>query len=190
MLEPQRIQQVTRQLEGGRMGLGDRCPALGEWPAGEAGGGGGRQQGADTHGAGGFADHAHPARIPTEGGDVVVDPGERRDLVEQPRVGTPGEPIAPDRGQVEVAEHPQAELTVTTTTSPRAASAAPSYHAIEPEPLRKDPPWIQTSTGRAAAARWASSGAQTLRVRQSSDMGAGMPRSSSSTVGTCMATGP
>src|SRR5579884_1170984 len=37
---------------------------------------------------------------------------------------------------------------VTTTTSWLAAKRAPSYHGVEPDPVRNAPPWIQTITGR------------------------------------------
>ena len=39
---------------------------------------------------------------------------------------------------------------VTTTTSPRAASDAPSYQGVAPLPVTKAPPCIHTSTGRRA----------------------------------------
>ena len=54
---------------------------------------------------------------------------------------------------------------VTTTTSPRAASAAPRYIGMDPAPTMKAPPWSQTSTGRR---RVSAAGVQTFSVRQSS----------------------
>ena len=40
---------------------------------------------------------------------------------------------------------------IVTTTTPRRASAVPSYHGVDPNPLVNPPPWIQTITGRPAS---------------------------------------
>ena len=58
-----------------------------------------------------------------------------------------------------------------TTTSPWAASRAPSYIGSLPEPPVSEPPWIHTNTG----ASFASAGAHTFKDRQSSLVGSGSP---------------
>ena len=77
---------------------------------------------------------------------------------------------------------------MTTTTSPLAAMAAPSYQGADPAPVTKAPPWIHTSTGR-----WPSSqaGVHTFSVRQSSSIGwSPVPRYWSSGPRICGAIGP
>src|SRR4051812_47630324 len=54
---------------------------------------------------------------------------------------------------------------VTRTTSWVRANESPRYHGVDPEPVTKAPPWIQTITGRRPLS---APGVQTFRVRQSS----------------------
>src|SRR5580700_1991705 len=54
-----------------------------------------------------------------------------------------------------------------TTTSPSRASRLASYVGAADPPVMNAPPWIHTITGRPSA----STGAHTLRVRQSSSVG-------------------
>ena len=77
---------------------------------------------------------------------------------------------------------------VTTTTSPAAASRVPSYQGVEPLPVTKAPPWIQTSTGLRVSSI---PGVHTFRLRQASDCsGRSAPNSCSRGDGFCAAIGP
>ena len=60
---------------------------------------------------------------------------------------------------------------VTITTSCLRAILTPSYQADDPDPLAKPPPCIQNMTGRLPL----DEGVQTLRTRQSSPAGGGVP---------------
>ena len=70
---------------------------------------------------------------------------------------------------------PRRYWSVTTTTSPRRASARPVSPSLEAEPATKSPPWIQISTGFASPPR---PGVEMFRLRQSSLQRAAAPSDS------------
>ena len=73
---------------GGQRGREERTGhALRDGPAEQAGRVRHDQQGRDRAGPGRLAEDGHPVRVAAERGDVLPDPPQRRDLVQQPAVG-------------------------------------------------------------------------------------------------------
>ena len=65
----------------------ERGHALRDRPVEKAGGAGHGHQRGDAAGSRGLAEDGDTAGVSAEGGDVVLDPEERRDLVQEPAVG-------------------------------------------------------------------------------------------------------
>ena len=113
-----------------------------------------------------------PVGVAAERRDVVADPAQRGDLVEQAPVagGRPG-----PGGQVGVAEPAEAARAGSSRSRPprrpprpaarRRRGSAPAW------PIAKPPPWSHTSTGR----RPSSAGVNTLRLRHCSSVAGSWP---------------
>ena len=147
----------------GRAALRDRSP---EQPLGAGHG----EQGADAHRTSRLTEDGDVGGITAEGGDVVPDPLQGRDLVEQAEVGGAvaqiQEPVGPD---APVEDHADDAVAGEATAVVRRLRAELEHAA-----------WIHTMTGSPDAA---GSGVQMLRFRQSSPVTSAPPAESPISMG-------